>query len=483
VLRDSATNLGAQKADMAEDRRIGWTTYENLSLWFDNWENELLDQGFAHRNPDNQICIPPDRLKNILNFDETCLSLDGSTNVCGGRPEAILYDPRFPVVGMRTCKLSLTTTMITGSSAAGDPIPPHLQFMSKSTSSDSRFHYDIAEHIPMVCASFGFSSERLFPITFGRNKKGGMDSVEFEKYVLGSIVPLYPHARDKKGHRVLLKVDLGPGRMNLMLLARLRRLGFVLYPGVPNTTHVSQETDQQYGAFKTQFVTNLDTIIEGRITSGVSLLLQPKMVGLPLFGGVDSETGVEIKRSAFAAGFSKEKCLRAWAKVGAATPDGVTCACLKDRQVLCAVGDDAETGESFRNIQAANDHAVHALSLAGFDAQFLQATYVAKKDVEERATITVPNTRERQLALANTKGHGGVYHVMRGGRNITNNDFFVAAELKDRKKGRADGMKKKKDAQRMEALEAKALNILENMEGKQIEDLIVDDLNGLLGWH
>jgi hypothetical protein len=114
------------------------------------------------------------------------------------------------------------------------------------------------------------------------------------------------------------------------------------------------------------------------------------MVGLPLFGGVDSETGVEIKRSAFAVGFSKEKCLRAWAKVGAATPDGVTCACLKDRQVLCAVGDDAETGESFRNIQAANDHAVHALSLAGFDAQFLQVTYVPKKDVEERATITNP---------------------------------------------------------------------------------------------
>jgi hypothetical protein len=35
----------------------------------------------------------------------------------------------------------------------------------------------------------------------------------------------------------------------------------------------------------------------------------------------------------------------------------------------------------------------------------------------------------------------------------------------------------------MEALEAKALNILENMESKQIEDLIVDDLNVLLGWH
>ena len=46
-----------------------------------------------------------------------------------------------------------------------------------------------------------------FPITFSQNKKGGMDSVEFEKYVLRSIVPLYSHAQDKKGHWV--KDNLG----------------------------------------------------------------------------------------------------------------------------------------------------------------------------------------------------------------------------------------------------------------------------------
>ena len=158
--------------------------------------------------------------------------------------------------------------------------------------------------------------------------------------------------------------------MKLNLLAQLRRLGFMLYLGVPNITHMSQETDQQYGAFKTQFVTNLDTIIEGRIMSGVSLLLQPKMVGLPLFGGVNSKTGVEIVQMAFGIGFSKERCLCAWAKVGAAMPDGVTHACLKDRQVLRAVGDNAETDESFRNVHAFNNHAIHALLLAGFDAQF-----------------------------------------------------------------------------------------------------------------
>ena len=56
---------------------------------------------------------------------------------------------------------------------------------------------------------------------FGQNKKGGMESEEFAKYLFGSIVILFPHAKDKPGHRVLLKVDLRPGRMNLNLLAKL----------------------------------------------------------------------------------------------------------------------------------------------------------------------------------------------------------------------------------------------------------------------
>ena len=57
-----------------------------------------------------------------------------------------------------------------------------------------------------------------------------MDDDEFEKYLMNSIVPLFPHAKDKKGHRVLIKVDSGPGRLSMKLLVKLRLLGFVLYP-------------------------------------------------------------------------------------------------------------------------------------------------------------------------------------------------------------------------------------------------------------
>ncbi len=124
-------------------------------------------------------------------------------------------------------------------------------------------------------------------MSFGQNKKGGMDNVEFEKYMLNSIVPLFPNARDKAGHRVLLKVDSGPGRLSLKLLAKLRMLGFVLYPSVPNTTHVTQETNQNYGPFKTQFLSNLDLIVDARLLKKKSLSLQPKFMGLPLFGGID----------------------------------------------------------------------------------------------------------------------------------------------------------------------------------------------------
>ena len=64
--------------------------------------------------------------------------------------------------------------------------------------------------------------------TFGLNTKGGMDDEEFKQYIVNSILPLYPNTRDKPGHRLLLKCDSGPGRLQVELLAQLRFLGVYL---------------------------------------------------------------------------------------------------------------------------------------------------------------------------------------------------------------------------------------------------------------
>jgi hypothetical protein len=54
-------------------------------MWFGNWERELIELGTALIDPStNKPYIPKEQLSNICNFDETCLSLDGSNSNHGG---------------------------------------------------------------------------------------------------------------------------------------------------------------------------------------------------------------------------------------------------------------------------------------------------------------------------------------------------------------------------------------------------------------
>eukprot|EP00804_Cyclotella_cryptica_P013909 CCRYP_002424-RA/>CCRYP_002424-RA protein AED:0.42 eAED:0.48 QI:0/0/0/1/0/0/2/0/69 len=68
------------------------------------------------------------------------------------------------------------------------------------------------------------------------NSKGGMDEREFRSYFLNSR---------------MLKMSQWSRQNELGFLAEARTLEFIIYPGVPNTTAVTQETDQSYGPFKT----------------------------------------------------------------------------------------------------------------------------------------------------------------------------------------------------------------------------------------
>ncbi len=86
MLLSTAKYLDASKMEYCEDRRIRWTTYSNRSFWFDSWEYYLVNLGFALYDKHGECIIPDEQIRNIINFDETCLSLDGSD----------LHDPRFP---------------------------------------------------------------------------------------------------------------------------------------------------------------------------------------------------------------------------------------------------------------------------------------------------------------------------------------------------------------------------------------------------
>ena len=46
-----------------EERQVRWTTYKNLSMWFDEWENKLCRLGFGSHNDSGSFIIPENQLK------------------------------------------------------------------------------------------------------------------------------------------------------------------------------------------------------------------------------------------------------------------------------------------------------------------------------------------------------------------------------------------------------------------------------------
>jgi co-chaperonin GroES (HSP10) len=169
--------------------------------------------------------------------------------------------------------------------------------------------------------------------------------------------------------------------MNIDLLAELRASGFILFPGAPNTTAVSQETDQNYGPFKNQYAKNLDALVEARVNQKKTTSLPPWMVCLIVYGGTDPETNFVVENSAFQqAAFSREACLAVWEKVGAAP---LTRKCLGDKLVRKSIGDGVDEYEQLITlIQEANnlatDQIIFLLKLSKMSSVVTKDTFICK---------------------------------------------------------------------------------------------------------
>ncbi len=83
----------------------------------------------------------------------------------------------------------------------------------------------------------------MFPTHAIVNAKGGTDARVLKEILDTYVLELFPDAADDDDHRVIFKLDAGPGRLNILMLAELRCKGVYLFPGVQNTTHATQETD------------------------------------------------------------------------------------------------------------------------------------------------------------------------------------------------------------------------------------------------
>jgi len=101
------------------DKRIECTV-EYISCWFTNWEFNLVDLGFAMRGADGTVTIPDEQLYYIINFNETCLSLDGSEGQREGCPQITLHDPQ---QGLTDCYFGVRQKCCRRGPPAAFPVP------------------------------------------------------------------------------------------------------------------------------------------------------------------------------------------------------------------------------------------------------------------------------------------------------------------------------------------------------------------------
>ncbi|CAJ1927926.1 unnamed protein product [Cylindrotheca closterium] len=135
---------------------------------------------------DGNIVIPPKQMDRILNFDESCLSLNGSESR-GGRPSAAIFYPNLPCPGAITSKSGYSLTFIGGSTASGQALPPHLQFPTSAKIEErEKMRMDIGNHLKFTNGTWGLGKLTSMPVTLGVNEKGGMDEEEFEKFLRNS---------------------------------------------------------------------------------------------------------------------------------------------------------------------------------------------------------------------------------------------------------------------------------------------------------
>jgi hypothetical protein len=85
----------------------------------------LIEFDFAGVGDDGEPTFTEAQLRQIMNVDETEISLDASNTRARGRPAVSFHDPHLLSTSRSTAKSLLACTGIFGSSAAGECVPPH----------------------------------------------------------------------------------------------------------------------------------------------------------------------------------------------------------------------------------------------------------------------------------------------------------------------------------------------------------------------
>jgi hypothetical protein len=199
-------------------------------------------------------------------MDEMKFSMDGSDRLTGGRPENLITLLGVARSGTTMNNSSMSSTLMFGSNAAGEALPVHVMFSSDAQEENYQVDARFLANFPRVVARFGNEEDQEFCAKVTVNEKSVSDSRVLHQAITCYTQRLYPDASDLPGHRVSYKIDGARGRLDGHMLAAQCAHGAYLFPGVQNTTHVTQKTDQYYGLFKSDVIRNIHILTSDLVT-------------------------------------------------------------------------------------------------------------------------------------------------------------------------------------------------------------------------
>jgi len=228
-----------------------------------------------------------------------------------------------------------------------------------------------------------------------------------------------------------------------------------LAPGVPNTTHVTQETDQNYGLYKSICRSNLRVLVEARQAGRKTIAVSD--LPLLVFGGCDYITKCRLSK-AFERAFSQERNLACWKKCGAVPLTRLPLECSQVRHELTFEGTaESKEAQQLRDVAEANRIHCEYLTVNGFFGGGLRKE--APRMKKKLPAVSVPQSKERVKAIRNAKASGQLFHAT-GGQHLNSDKFFQARAQVEREDGVSKLEKKKKNRLLLLELEEKARKLL-----------------------
>ena len=348
----------------------------------------------------------------------------------------------------------------------------------------SRFHH--------IEGKWGHNRRRSFSPYIAASTKGSMSAEILKGYFL-HISQLYPDMEDVDKKRVIWKLDNGVGRDDPELNHLARVLGFVIHPGLPNSSEGTQECDQNFSTLKSKMEKNRQDIVSQ------NQLVTLFDLAFILFGGdYKCQNGNTIQLvNAFESSFTVNHCRSAREKCGycpatrcalfhskcrrvlgdnlesmnnlspRSNTELIRCLNDKDDEILqgCDNGENMYT-KMMLEIEKMNEDSCKKLQELGYvNASLLKRKL--RRDNEFGAELNAhsirtypPGSLQRQDQMMKARYPGEYFAITSGGAPNNCDDMLIAMQQNQLSKDAKRLKKKKEKIQQRQKVVKEALEIM-----------------------